>query len=325
MAERANSTDPRAANPSATPGSRPSPATCIVVGEALVDIIVADRQPTRRVPGGSPLNVAVGLARLGHPVELITELGQDADGELIGDHLTRNCVTLHPGSVLAGRRTNTATAHIQAAGAARYEFNLDWTLGPRRLPPDAQSLHVGSVAAIMAPGAAAVLDLVKQARERNLLVTLDPNIRPALIRDSDQARSHLRELAAWSDIIKLSDEDLEYLQPGADPAAVASDLLRGSAELVVVTAGAGPARAFSTRGAASVQAQDATVADTVGAGDTFMAALIAMAVEGTHEDLSSARLVQLLEAAHQAAHICVTRAGADPPRRDELPPQWPTC
>lgn len=302
-----------------------SAAACIVVGEALVDIIDAAGQPHRRAPGGSPLNVAVGLARLGHTVELITELGEDPDGDLIRRHLAGNSVALHPGSDVPGRSTNTATAHIQAAGAARYEFNLDWTLGPRRLPPAARALHVGSVAAVMPPGAVAVLDLVDQAQHGGLLVTLDPNVRPALTPDASDAWRRLRDLARRADIVKLSDEDLAYLQPQTDPSAVAADLLQGATRLVVLTAGAGTALAFSRQGTAAVRAQTATVVDTVGAGDTFMSALIAMAAEGGLADLSSTRLTQILGAAHQAAHICVTRLGADPPRRDELRPQWPEC
>ena len=294
----------------------------LVVGEALVDVVLPDGEPPTRAPGGSPLNVAVGLARLGVPTTLLTSVGDDADGRLIREHLDGSGVDLAPGSVHPGA-TSTATARLDGSGAASYDFDLRWDLAPLALPPGAESLHVGSLGTALRPGRTAVLDLIEQAVAAGLLVSFDPNARPTITPDAGRAWEDVLEVATRARVVKLSDEDLGFLQPGRSPSSLAADLLTSACELVVVTAGGGGAAGFSRHAEVELRSATVDVVDTVGAGDSFMAALLTVVVEHGLADLDERRLTAYLRAAHQAAAVTVSRRGADPPRRHELPAGWP--
>ena len=294
-----------------------------MAGEALVDVVVPPEGAARRSPGGSPLNVAVGLARLGVDTLLLTEVGDDDAGRMVLEHVRASGVTVDEASVVAGSSTSTATATLDEHGAASYSFDLGWTLGARTLPPDATALHVGSLGTALRPGRDSVLDLVRQAVEAGLLVTFDPNARPTLTPDAEQAWRDVREVAEAAELVKLSDEDLEFLQPGTAIPAAASSLLGPRTRLVVVTSGGTGALAVSTSATVEVHSRPVDVVDTVGAGDSFMAALVAIAAQHGLDDLHEDRLTAYLTAAHEAAAVTVTRPGADPPSRGELPPGWP--
>jgi len=292
----------------------------VVVGEALVDVVVPPAGETTQAPGGSPMNVAVGLSRLGVPALLVTELGDDPHGELVVEHLRSSDVELAPGSVRSGHRTSTATARLSADGAASYEFDLTWELASATLPEALTGLHVGSLGTALAPGRDAVLALLDQAAGRDVLVTYDPNVRSGLLPSwHDVAR-----VAADVDVVKMSDEDIALLRPEESVQAVAREVLdNGRTRLVVVTRGGAGALGFSAQGSAEVVAPRTDVVDTVGAGDSFMAALIAVLLDwGTPPELSSTRLRTLLEAAAHAAAVTVSRRGANPPTRAELPAGW---
>jgi fructokinase len=300
----------------------PSPAgRFVVVGESLVDIVhPVDGRPTE-APGGSPMNVAVGLARLGVPTTLVTELGEDPYGELVADHVRASGVDLADGSVRPDHPTSTATAHLGADGAATYEFELTWSLEPTRLPKGTTGMHVGSLGAVLEPGRPAVLDLLEQARAAGLFVSYDPNVRPAF----PASWEGVAEVARYADVVKLSDEDLELLRPGASTAEVAGDLLETErTHLVVVTRGPLGSMAFTKDTHVEVEAPRTDLVDTVGAGDSFMAALVAVLLEwGNPDELDTQKLRTLVEAAGLAAAITCSRRGANPPTRRELPPGWP--
>lgn len=292
----------------------------VVVGEALVDVVVPLEGETTHAPGGSPMNVAVGLSRLGVPALLVTELGDDAHGELVAEHLRTADVELAPGSVRPGHRTSTATARLAADGAARYEFELTWELDSAALPDDLAGLHVGSLGTALAPGREVVQSLLSAAAGRDVLVTYDPNVRPGLLPSwHDVAR-----VAADVDVVKMSDEDLALLRPEESVQSVAREVLdNGRTWLVVVTRGGDGAMGFTAQGNAEVVAPRTDVVDTVGAGDSFMAALIAVLLDwGTPHELAPDRLRTLLEAAAHAAAVTVSRRGANPPTRVELPAGW---
>lgn len=297
-------------------------ARFVVVGESLVDVVVPpDGEPTY-APGGSPLNVAVGLVRLGVPSLLVTQLGDDAHGRLVADHLGRSGVALAAGAVQPGTATSTASARLGVDGAARYDFDLAWDPVVPGLPATATGLHVGSLGTALAPGRDAVLQLLDEAAGRDVLVSYDPNARPGFLpRWPDVAR-----IAARADLVKMSDEDLALLRPGEPVSAVAHELLAaGRTDLVVVTRGGLGAQAFAAGGSGVEAAAPRTeVVDTVGAGDSFMAALLAVLLEwGRPRDLPAARVPSLLAAAITAAAVTVGRRGANPPTRAELPPGWP--
>lgn len=299
----------------------PSPDV-LVVGEALVDIVHRADGSVDEKPGGSPANVAITLGRLGRRPRLLTHLGDDDRGRLVRAWLEAS------GVEVAGRaaaRTSTATAVLDATGAARYDFAIDWDVdaADAELPG---AVHVGSIATTLAPGADAVLALVERARGR-ALVTFDPNIRPSLVADADDVRRRVRALIERADVVKASDEDVAWLHPGADLEEVAPSWVASGPALVVVTAGADGAVAATAAGAARIPSAPVEVVDTVGAGDTFMGALIdgllsagatGGAARAAVAALEESRLTSLLRRSADAAAVTVSRPGADPPTRAEL-------
>ena len=295
----------------------------VLVGEALVDIVVPVEGEHTDAPGGSPLNVAVGLSRLGIDSLLVTELGDDAYGRLVQDHVTSSGVRLAEGSVVPGHRTSTATAHLDEHNAASYDFDLSWNLGPRTLAEGARGLHVGSIGASLRPGRDAVVDLLDQAVDAGVFVSYDPNARPVFLPPAPQAWDDLHQVAAHADLVKMSDEDVHAFAPDSTPTDVAQHLLgNGRTRLVVVTHGGSGAEAFTKDGSVMVPSPRVDVVDTVGAGDSFMGALIAVTLDWGL-DLDREQVTALLNAAHTVAGITCSRRGANPPTRQELPPGWP--
>jgi fructokinase len=305
----------------------------LVVGESLVDIVVpADGSARHNAVGGSCLNVAVGLARLDVPTTLVTRIGEDDFGRLVTEHVEASDVVLSPGSVVPGGTTSTATAHLDAHSAATYDFELDWDLPPVDLPPDAVGVHVGSLGATLEPGKAAVADLVRRAGDADAFVSYDPNIRPFFLRDVAAAWREVCELGSDARLVKLSDEDLRLLRPDAREDDVCRELLAGRrTELVVLTRGGSGATAYTEGATLHVAAPPTDVVDTVGAGDSFMAAMLAMLCdwdvpasgEGSLRALDDARVELLVQGAVAAAAVTCSRRGADPPTRAELAPSWP--
>jgi fructokinase len=183
-----------------------------VIGEGLVDVVQRSSGIEAHV-GGSPLNVAVGLARLGHPVQFVGRYGRDAYGDSVAAHLRASSVMLP----LApdGLPTSVATALVDDDGGATYTFDLAWELPGlgERLPFMLQGttlLHTGSIATMLAPGAAEVLAAVEHAHPAST-ISFDPNCRPSIITDADYARQQAEKFVTLSDIVKASDEDLAWL------------------------------------------------------------------------------------------------------------------
>lgn len=297
----------------------------LIVGEALVDIVHRTGCPPAEHPGGSPANVALGLARLGHTPHLLTRIGSDARGETVRRHLEDAGVRLVPGSVTAAR-TSTATATVDSDGVASYEFDLDWQLAGGGSIPSFPVVHTGSIAAFLPPGGDAVLALVQAARGR-ATVSYDPNARPQLMGDPRAARARVEAFVAAADVVKVSDEDLSWLAPGEDPVAVAAGWLSTGPSVVVMTRGSQGSVALCAAGRADVPAPTVTVIDTVGAGDSFMAGLLhhltGAALLGPQRSaalrgISIEAVTLMLRQAAATAAITCTRAGADPPTLAEL-------
>jgi fructokinase len=311
-------------------------APVLVIGEALVDIVGTAAKTTRNgngktnaTPGGSPANVAVGLARLGVPTELVTRIGTDPYGDQLGAHLFGNGVQLAPGSVEPGFRTSTATATLDAAGVASYQFNITWEPPALSLSRGCPAIHTGSIATVLEPGAEAIHGFLKSMADQPVTVTLDPNARPTITPDPVSTWAAVRELAALSDLVKLSDEDCEFLRPGLSADEIAIELLSADrTRCVVITRGGEGAIGISRDARIEVTAPAIEVVDTVGAGDSFMAALIA----GLHgrgllgatrlEGLTAPDLRDVVDYAVKAAAITCTRHGADPPTAAEHVATW---
>ena len=297
----------------------------LVIGEALVDIVSAPGRPPVEHPGGSPANVALGLSRLGVGAGLLTRIGDDERGRLVREHLEASGVELVEGSVTSSA-TSTATAHLDGAGVASYEFDLDWALPPGASTEGARAVHTGSVAATLHPGGDDVLRLVESAAGRSL-VSYDPNARPALMGDPRTALERIERIVRSCDVVKVSDEDLAWLLPGQDPLLVAETWRSTGPAVVVVTRGGAGASAVLASGVVEVSAPRIEVADTVGAGDALMAGLLdgldgaGLLAPDRVEDLRAATPADfspLLEHAVRVAALTCTRPGANPPTRQEL-------
>ena len=300
----------------------------LVVGEALIDEVVRPDGTRERHPGGSPANVAIGLGRLGRAVDLLTWLGADADGDLVREHLGRSDVHVLTGDRSAAR-TPVATAHIDATGVASYEFDLEWDLPDSWDGADGDPLvvHTGSIATVLQPGGSAVERLIARSQPRST-ITYDPNLRPVLMGSPAHALPVVEALVRLADVVKVSDEDLAWLHPGVAPAEIAEEWSRSGPSLVVVTHGGEGAFASTSAGARlQVVAPRVQVADTVGAGDSFMgglidglwsAGLLGAANRQALADADAEVLQRVLERCAQIAAITVSRPGANPPRSDEL-------
>ncbi|WIB26476.1 carbohydrate kinase [Curtobacterium sp. MCSS17_015] len=287
----------------------------VVIGEALVDVV--DR-PAGRVeqPGGSPMNVAVGLARLGTPARLVCALGDDDRGSAVLAHVAASGVAVDATRI---GRTSTAVATIEEHGGASYAFDLDWRLDPVDVPAGTPLVHVGSIGAVLRPGAGAVLDAVR-GRPSGTLCSLDPNVRPTITPDRDAVLAALAPLVAEADVVKLSDEDAAWLWPDRDVDAVLDGLLAAGVGLAAVTLG-GSGCAIASRSARRRSPAPAVeVVDTIGAGDSFMSGLLVGVLSGRVEpgDLDGAELERLAGLALACAAVTVSRPGADPPTRAEL-------
>lgn len=307
----------------------PHQAAVLTVGEALVDVVVPHGGGgTSSHVGGSPANVAVGLAALDHDSRLTAYLGDDAHGRRIRDHLLDADVVLTPGSTGAPR-TSTATAHLDAEAAATYQFDLLWELGPQELQ-GVGHLHTGSVAATLEPGATRVVETMSRARA-TATVSYDPNCRPTIMGDPHAVRARIEECIGRSDVVKASAEDVEWLYgPDVGADEVAALWGRLSPTLVVVTRGGEGAVVHLAGPDVTVELDPVTVAvvDTVGAGDSFMAGLLSGLLDAgllgsaeARERLLRADLDDVTGALRRAvacATWTVARAGAAAPTRSDL-------
>jgi fructokinase len=298
----------------------------VVVGESLIDVAPDGTESV----GGSPLNVAVGLGRLEAPAVLITELGADERADAIRRYVEDAGVELESTPAPGGRTAVALVTYDE--GEPAYELDLTWELAHQELPA-CDALHVGSLATVLEPGRHSVLDLVEQAWALDVFVSYDPNVRAGHLtdHDHDQAWGDIESLADRAHLVKLSEQDVQLLHPGADPETIARALLTGDrTELVLLTRGERGASAFTDGLAVHVPAPPVEVVDTVGAGDAFMAAALTVLLEDgafsgyggglPHEQDS---LERLLGAAVTAAAVSCGRAGAATPSRSELPPDWP--
>jgi len=291
----------------------------LVVGESLIDLVQRPDGSTQEHVGGSPANVAVGLARLGHDITFATRLGHDERGARIAGYLEREGISLAEGSVSDnGTPTSVATSTLDATGAAAYSFDLAWELPELEPLEGLAHVHTGSIAATLEPGASAVLATIQSSRP-GATISYDPNVRPSLMGDPHEVRSKIEALIGLSDVVKASDQDIAWLYDGAP----ISDLLRlwgqlGPALTVVTRGGDGAVVGLSISGEViSVDAPFARVVDTVGAGDSFMAGLLSGLLDAGLLGGIQAR-ARLRSASLACAAITVSRAGPNPPHLAEL-------
>jgi fructokinase len=305
----------------------------LVCGEALIDLVPVDdgSDPLlRAVCGGSPYNVAIGLGRLGAETHFLGRLSHDANGGRLARRLSENGVGV--GFVAFGAAPSTL-AYVFPPEPGRpdvgYAFYVDGTSGatlqpedfPRSLPAHVRIVHFGSFSALLPRSGAMIRDF---AAGSGCLVSYDPNVRPTITPDRDAGRQEIAACIAVADIVKLSDADAEWLYPGRPLDDIAGDILRLGPSLIAITRGADGAIVQTPTMRVAVPGVPTRVIDTVGAGDTFMAALLwGLGQRGLvdRRALASAGEADLTGAASvacRAAAIVCARPGADPPFAAEL-------
>lgn len=308
----------------------------VVAGEALIDLVAGPDGRYRPIPGGSPANVAVGVTRLGARTELLARLGTGVFGSIVRRHLEDNGVGLAY-AVTAVEPTTLAVVALDEQGRAAYDFYVEgtadwgWTDAelPDPLPDGTLALATGSLAVVLEPGATALGHLLRREHERGAVtVVLDPNVRPALLGSPESARERLEALVAVADVVKVSDEDLEWLLPDEPVEAVAARWAGLGPALVVVTRGPAGAYGVTSAGVATqVPVVPVDLVDTVGAGDAFTAGLVdglrrgdllGGPARGHLAALTETELAAVLHRAALVASITCGRAGADPPTAAEV-------
>jgi fructokinase len=300
--------------------------TVLVVGEALVDLIVSPGGGLEAVPGGGPFNLARTAARLGVRTAFGGGISPDVFGRRIAALLEADGVAT-PVALRTGLNTTLAIAELDSSGAASYTFYIDGTAaaelhdGDVVIGDDVEILAVGTLGLIAEPIAATVEALVAGAPDR-LLVFVDPNCRPTIIRDDAGYRARLDRVLRRADVVKVSGDDLAYLDPDGDPVEVARGLLAHGAHVVLFTDGGDSVRILVGDTEIVVPVPGVQVVDTVGAGDAFGGAFLAFwQLAGHHrDDLADLDKVRAaVERAIVVAGITCTRVGANPPHLSELP------
>lgn len=303
-------------------------------GEALIDMIPEQTVSGNAgfVPhcGGSVFNTAIALGRLGAPAGLLAGLSSDQFGQQLGVALVESRVDT--GYVITtDRLTTLAVVHL-TGGQARYTFYDENSAGRGIeaqdmpvLPETVDCLFLGGISLCNLPAADSFVALAERMRGRTALM-VDPNVRPGFAEDAAAYRARLERLLALADIVKVSDEDLDWLFPDAGTLEQKRAAMHGlGPALVIVTRGGqGVTAALANGPEVSVPAHPAQVVDTVGAGDTFNAGFLARACElglfaqGGLKPPGAVELASCLDLGAQAAAVTVSRAGANPPWREEL-------
>jgi fructokinase len=297
-----------------------------VVGEALTDLVIERDGRVTAVPGGAPYNVARACARLGARVAFLGALSTDRFGTLLAAQLEADGVTtdLAPRVELP---TTLAVAELNAQQAARYRFYTAGTsataLGSVPLLADEHTLCTGGLALALEPTATAVLDAVSvPARHRHVFV--DVNCRPQAIPDRGRYLSTVDRLLVSADVVKVSDEDLAFLRPDAEPRRAARDLLGGRTRVVLLTLGASGAIVCTESDETILPPTHVDVVDTIGAGDGFSAGFVTCWDEHAVWRLDGAshhaEVVRAAQAGVAVAAAICSRRGADPPWRADLAP-----
>lgn len=298
----------------------------LVIGESLIDAVVQPGKAIAEHPGGSPANVAFGLARLERSIDLATWFASDPLGAQLRTHFKVGAVRVVPGSDQA-RTTSTATATLDKSGHATYDFTLEWEVPEVHLDSSVGLVHTGSIASLLPPGADGVLEIVRAAAEFST-ISYDPNLRPTIMGELGGVPERVEALVAAADIVKVSDEDLRWLYPDQVEENTARRWANAGPALVVLTKGGAGAMAITSSGIElEMPAPSVAVVDTVGAGDSFTSGLLDAL--WTAELLGANRRSDLhaidrdtletsLRWAVHAAAITVSRAGANPPRREAI-------
>ncbi|GHO89742.1 ribokinase [Dictyobacter formicarum] len=304
------------------------------MGECLIDFLPLPGEKKndefRAYPAGSPLNIAVGVARLGQPSAFASKISDDYFGRRLRAYIATNGIDTRYLST-AGAHSTLAFVAMEA-GQASFDFYGEGTADalmtqddvPDKLFAETKILQIGSVSLLRGTTPDTVLSTFEKLKGQALL-SLDPNIRPSLIKNEAHYRTLLQKLIGLADLLKLSDADLDWLMPGQAPETALQQLSQQGPALVVITQGAAGAMAMR-KGGTPIQMPGFTieVKDTIGAGDTFCAGLLTYLADQeilSHEvlaEITDDKLANMLRFAAAAAALNCLREGADPPKREEV-------
>jgi fructokinase len=304
-------------------------------GDALVDFLpvtsMDGRDAAVPVAGGSCLNIAVGMARLGAPAGFVGGISTDLFGRIVADHALNSAVDLRYTTRSAHQTTLAFVRHV--GGEPHYAFydeataSRNWIYRTGSIPFAAiEAIHVGSTTLANEEGAAQALAMIEDAAG-STTISFDPNCRPNLVSDKARYVEQMDAFAAAADIVRMSDVDFEFLYGGGNQGERAKSLIAAGTSLVVVTRGIKGAQAWHREaGLVEVEAPAIDVVDTIGAGDSFQAALLfALRAIGRIKrsalaQMNAGELGRALSFASACAAVTCGRAGADPPRQSEVGP-----
>lgn len=301
-------------------------------GEALIDMLPREstqgEQAYAPLAGGAVFNTAIALGRLGVPTGFFTGISSDFFGDLLRETLAASQVN-STYCAISDRPTTLAFVRL-VNGQARYTFYDENTAGRMLDRDDLPVLHdgveamvFGAISLINDPAGAAYESLMAREHKKRVMM-LDPNIRPSFIQDRASHAARITHMVEMADIVKLSDEDLEWFGEAGETDEIVARWLKRGPKLIAITKGGAGAVAYTERHKVSVGAPHVQVADTVGAGDTFNAGLLAAlhdAAKLTKEviiTLDEDSIRAALTLGVSAAAITVSRPGANPPWRAEL-------
>jgi fructokinase len=301
----------------------------LVAGEALYDLVPGDGSDLRAYPGGGPFNTARTIGRLQQPVAFLGRISTDRFGATIERMLAEDGVALDA-VVRTDEPTTLALADVDAQGVARYRFYAQGTSATgltaeaalAALPDEVAALHVGTLGLTLEPVAGAVEAVIERLAGQ-ALVMVDPNIRPWVVDDPAAYRARLRRVLARSHVLKVSEEDVAWLDPERPPLATARALLDAGPAVVLLTRGPEGVTVVTAGGEQSVKVAPAEVVDTIGAGDAFGGGFLAWWRSKGLDVTALADPAALAEAARFACLVAahtVARAGASPPRLSEVEP-----
>ena len=305
----------------------------VVCGEALIDFIAADHDGSPVYiprPGGSPLNVAIGLGRLGADAAYLGKISTDPFGETLMDHMKSSGVSTELVS-RGDELTTLAFVHRQPKGEPGYSFynrgtadrNLLSSDLPDRLPNNTDLVHFGSISLLNEPSASTLESLMIRERS-NRLISYDPNVRPSVMSDRSAYVERVEHLVGLSSLVKVSSADLLWLYPRQKAEDVCDRWLDTGPELVVVTDGKNGAQGFTSSARVGAGGRSIEVVDSVGAGDAFMAGMLCRMSEiglldgNALRECDKSTLTEVLAFANNYASLSCGREGANPPHRFEL-------
>ncbi len=304
----------------------------ICCGEALIDMLPREstlgESAFAPYAGGAIFNTAIALGRLGIPTGFFTGLSTDMFGDILRETLKASNVDFGP---CATSDLHTTLAVVKLVnGSATYAFFDENTAGRMITEADlpalgdfCEALHFGAISLIPEPCGSTYEALMVREHEKRV-ISFDPNIRPGFIKDREAHKARMLRMAAMSDIVKFSDEDLDWFGEEGSHEALAAEWLKRGPKLVVITKGADGADGYTSRGKVTVAGEKVTVVDTVGAGDTFDAGILAslklnnLLTKQAVANLSEAQLRDALTLGAKAAAVTVSRAGANPPFAHEI-------